>query len=95
MDFYGRRNDVLFHWQNTPMPDVLWQLPITIAGGLLCAYRVKRWRKMIEGICAGFLTIADGMERRPVVTVAYKNFIRLKKDPYSRGNKFNQKTHIV
>jgi hypothetical protein len=35
MDFYGRRNDVLFHWQNTPMPDLLWQLPMTIAGFLL------------------------------------------------------------
>jgi hypothetical protein len=66
MDFYGRRNDVLFHWQNTPMPDLLWQLPMTIAGGLLCAYRVKRWRKMLEGIGAGFLAIAGGVKREPV-----------------------------
>jgi hypothetical protein len=66
MDFYGRRNDVLFHWQNTPMPDLLWQLPMTIAGGLLCAYRVKRWRKMLEGIGAGFLAIAGGVKRDPV-----------------------------
>jgi glycosyltransferase involved in cell wall biosynthesis len=71
MDFYGRRNDVLFHWQNTPMPDLLWQLPMTIAGGLLCAYRVKRWRKMLEGIGAGFLSIASGEERKPVsMTIA-------------------------
>jgi hypothetical protein len=67
MDFYGRRNDVLFHWQNTPMPDLIWQLPMTIAGGLLCAYRVKRWRKMLEGIGAGFLAIAGGVEREPVL----------------------------
>jgi hypothetical protein len=71
MDFYGRRNDVLFHWQNTPMPDLMWQLPMTIAGGLLCAYRVKRWRKMLEGIGAGFLSIASGEERKPVsMTIA-------------------------
>jgi GT2 family glycosyltransferase len=66
MDFYGRRNDVLFHWQNTPMPDLLWQLPMTIAGGLLCAYRVKRWRKMLEGIGAGFWAILGGVKREPV-----------------------------
>jgi hypothetical protein len=71
MDFYGRRNDVLFHWQNTPMPDLLWQLPMTIVGGLLCAYRVKRWRKMLEGIVAGFVAIASGEERKPVsMTIA-------------------------
>jgi hypothetical protein len=71
MDFYGRRNDVLFHWQNTPMPDLLWQLPMTIVGGLLCAYRVKRWRKMLEGIVAGFVAIASGKERKPVsMTIA-------------------------
>jgi hypothetical protein len=76
MDFYGRRNDVLFHWQNTPMPDVLWQLPMTIAGGLLCAYRVKRWRKMLEGIGAGFCAILAGVERKPLgktVAILHKN----------------------
>jgi hypothetical protein len=49
------------------MPDLIWQLPMTIAGGLLCAYRVKRWRKMLEGIGAGFLAIAGGVEREPVL----------------------------
>jgi glycosyltransferase involved in cell wall biosynthesis len=83
MDFYGRRNDVLFHWQNTPMPDLLWQLPMTIAGGLLCAYRVKRWRKMLEGIGAGFLAIAGGVERKPVsksIVALHKN---LKSSPHN------------
>jgi glycosyltransferase involved in cell wall biosynthesis len=66
MDFYGRRNDVLFHWQNTPMPNLLWQLPMTIAGGLLCAAKVGRWRKMLEGVGAGLLAIAGGVKREPV-----------------------------
>ena len=66
MDFYGRRNDVLFHWQNTPMPDLLWQLPMTIAGGLVCAAKVGRWRKMLQGIFAGFVSIAGGVKREPV-----------------------------
>jgi glycosyltransferase involved in cell wall biosynthesis len=66
MDFYGRRNDVLFHWQNTPMPDLLWQLPKTIAGGLVCAATVGRWRKMLEGIGAGFLATVGGVKRQPV-----------------------------
>jgi glycosyltransferase involved in cell wall biosynthesis len=79
MDFYGRRNDVLFHWQNTPMPDLLWQLPMTIAGGVLCAYRVKRWRKMLEGIGAGFLAIAGGVNREPVSRLAASKFKHIKK----------------
>jgi hypothetical protein len=78
MDFYGRRNDVLFHWQNTPLPDLLWQLPMTIAGGLLCAYRVKRWRKMLEGIRAGFLAIAGGVERKSVSKCIAREFKLLK-----------------
>jgi hypothetical protein len=78
MDFYGRRNDVLFHWQNTPMPDLLWQLPMTIAGGLLCAYRVKRWRKMLEGIGAGFLAIVAGVERKSVSRSIARDFKLLK-----------------
>jgi hypothetical protein len=78
MDFYGRRNDVLFHWQNTPMPDLLWQLPMTIAGGLLCAYRVKRWRKMLEGIGAGFCGIVGGVERKPVSKCIAREFKLLK-----------------
>jgi hypothetical protein len=78
MDFYGRRNDVLFHWQNTPMPDLLWQLPMTIAGGLFCAAKVGRWRKMLEGIGAGFVAIAGGGERKPVSKCIAREFKLLK-----------------
>jgi glycosyltransferase involved in cell wall biosynthesis len=79
MDFYGRRNDVLFHWQNTPMPDLLWQLPKTIAGGLVCAAKVGRWRKMLEGIGAGFLAIAGGVKREPVPNNYSEIYHQLKK----------------
>jgi hypothetical protein len=78
MDFYGRRNDVLFHSQNTPMPDLLWQLPKTIVGGLFCAAKVGRWRKMLEGFGAGFVAIAGGAKRRPVSNLALANFRQLK-----------------
>ena len=78
MDFYGRRNDVLFHWQNTPMPDLLWQLPMTIAGGVVCAAKVGRWRKMLEGIGAGFLAIAGGVKREPVPRDIRQTFKLLK-----------------
>jgi hypothetical protein len=81
MDFYGRRNDVLFHWQNTPMPDLLWQLPMTIAGGLLCAAKVGRWKKMLQGIRAGFVAIAGGVKREPVTKVTLTNFRQLKAEP--------------
>ena len=86
MDFYGRRNDVLFHWQITPMPDLLWQLPMTIAGGLLCAYRVKRWRKMLEGIGAGFLAIAGGVKRSPIPNNYSEIYHQLKKTGPVRMN---------
>jgi hypothetical protein len=81
MDFYGRRNDVLFHWQNTPMPDLLWQLHMTIAGGLLCAAKVGRWKKMLQGIRAGFVAIAGEVKREPVTKVTLTNFRQLKAEP--------------
>lgn len=79
MDFYGRRNDVLFHWQNTPMPNLLWQLPMTIVGGLICAAKVGRWRKMLEGIGAGFLAIAGEVKRAPIPNNYTCIYQRLKK----------------
>jgi hypothetical protein len=79
MDFYGRRNDVLFHWQNTPMPDLLWQLPKTIAGGLVCAAKVGRWRKILEGIGAGFVAIAGGVKRSPIPNNYSEIYHQLKK----------------
>jgi len=87
MDFYGRRNDVLFHWQNTPMPDLLWQLPKTIAGGLVCAAKVGRWRKMLEGIGAGFLAIAGGVKRLPIPNNYSEIYHQLKKSGPVRMNK--------
>jgi hypothetical protein len=78
MDFYGRRNDVLFHWQNTPMPDLLWQLPMTIAGGLLCAYRVKRWEKMACGIISGIFEVLKGATREPVGKKHFRFYKQLK-----------------
>jgi hypothetical protein len=62
------------------MPDLIWQLPMTIAGGLLCAYRVKRWRKMLEGIGAGFLAIVGGVKREPVLREVVKVIKSLKKE---------------
>lgn len=67
MDFYGRRNDILFHWQNTPMPDLLWAIPATIVGGLACAARTGRWRHMLKGIVAGLLMMLFGSPRRAPV----------------------------
>jgi glycosyltransferase involved in cell wall biosynthesis len=86
MDFYGRRNDVLFHWQNTPMPDLLWQLPKTIAGGLVCAAKVGRWRKMLEGIGAGFVAIAGGVKRSPIPNNYAEIYHQLKKTGPVRMN---------
>jgi hypothetical protein len=56
-------------------------LPKTIAGGLVCAAKVGRWRKMLEGIGAGFLAIAAGVEREPVSKVVAKVHKTLKRSP--------------
>lgn len=79
MDYYGRRNDVLFHWQNTPIPELLWQLPATMAGGVVCAARVGRWSHMLRGMCAGFLEAVKGCERNPVSRKTSRFFKHLKR----------------
>jgi len=81
MDFYGRRNDILFHWQNTPMPDLLWTIPATIVGGLVCAAKTGRWRHMLRGIGAG-LSQSPRYRRCPLPQKVCRTFKELKK---SRG----------
>ena len=54
MDYFGRRNDILFAWHNVPMP----YLPIHAAGvtvkGIASAIRVRRFRKMLQGLACGY-----------------------------------------
>ena len=83
MDFYGRRNDILFHWQNTPMPTLLWAIPSTIFGGMVCAAKTGRWSHMLKGIAAG-LWISPRYRRRPLPRKVCRLFKLLKQ---SKGEK--------
>lgn len=65
MDYYARRNDVLFAWQNVPLPDFLWRLPTVILGGIAFGLKVHRLPVMMRGLFAGLMAL-PGVSRQPV-----------------------------
>jgi glycosyltransferase involved in cell wall biosynthesis len=81
MDFYGRRNDILFAWQNVPMPYLPLHLGATVLHG--CAYAVRSAhhpRKMFAGMLSGFAECIRGdVKRRPVDSRIYHLSRELKK----------------
>ena len=54
MDYYGRRNDILFAWHNVPMPYFPIHLLGTTLNGFASAIRVRRFQKMLEGMARGY-----------------------------------------
>jgi glycosyltransferase involved in cell wall biosynthesis len=77
MDYYGRRNDVLFAWQNVPSPYLLPQLAGTIAKGLWGGLRIGRVRQMLRGVREGLSECLRGEhERKPVSKATYLEFRR-------------------
>jgi GT2 family glycosyltransferase len=83
MDFYGRRNDILFVWQNVPMPYLSFHLAATVLRGSIYAVRSARHPvKMFAGMLSGFAECFRGdFERRPVNSRIY----RLSRDLKKRG----------
>jgi GT2 family glycosyltransferase len=77
MDYFGRRNDILFAWQNVPSPYVLPQLAGTIAKGLWGGVKIGRVRHMLRGVRDGLSECLRGEhERRPVSNATYREFRR-------------------
>jgi glycosyltransferase involved in cell wall biosynthesis len=77
MDYYGRRNDVLFAWQNVPAPYFLPQLAGTIVKGLWGGVRMGRVRSMTRGVWDGLSECLRGEhERKPVSRETYLGFRR-------------------
>lgn len=81
MDFYGRRNDILFAWYNVPSVD----LPIHLIGTTINAVRaaigVKRFRHMMKGTASGYADIFRlWNERQPVLQEIYRLQRKLKKN---------------
>lgn len=80
MDYYGRRNDVLFACRHVP----LHYLPLHLAGttfnGLRWACRSGRPFHMLRGLVAGYVEGATLFaDRQPVSAEIYQLFRRLKK----------------
>lgn len=81
MDFYGRRNDVLFAWHNVPSPWLAPHLVGTTFNGLLAAVRSGHWLRMLAGTISGYIELfRHARERRPVSARVYRLHRRLKKD---------------
>jgi glycosyltransferase involved in cell wall biosynthesis len=83
MDYYGRRNDVLFAWQNVPMPYLPLHLTATILKGALYAVTRARYpMKMFTGLLGGLGEIVRGQApRAPVTRATYRLHRRLKTRP--------------
>jgi GT2 family glycosyltransferase len=80
MDFYGRRNDILFAWRNIPMPYLPVHLLGTTFNGFACALRTKRPLDMIRGILAGYWDcVLNWKWHEPVSRTTYRLHRLLKK----------------
>jgi len=80
MDFYGRRNDILFAWQNVPMPYFPVHLLATTFNGCIYALRSKRPYSMLAGILSGYFGMCLNPHwRQPVSRRSYRLQRALKK----------------
>jgi glycosyltransferase involved in cell wall biosynthesis len=72
MDFYGRRNDVLFAWHNLPRRVLFSHLLGTIVNGIRFGLRVRRPLRMLKGLGAGLFSLArERSARAPVSLETY------------------------
>lgn len=80
MDFYGRRNDILFAWHNVPMLWLSVHLAATTYLGLRHAIHMRRLFSHLNGMTSGWGAVLKGREERKTVnTKIYKLFRKLKK----------------
>jgi len=89
MDIYGRRNDILIAWFNTP---TLWLIPhvlTTTINGVRHAYNTRRFRTNLLGLFRGFRDVFKYWALRdPVSSESYLLFRRLKKMKVSNFDTF-------
>lgn len=79
MDYYGRRNDVLFAWHNVPLLALPVHLLATTAKGLRWGIIVRRPLIMVWGLLCGYIACGKYFsQRRPVSRNTYRLFRRLK-----------------
>jgi glycosyltransferase involved in cell wall biosynthesis len=80
MDYYGRRNDILFAWHNVPTAALLPHLAATTWNGLRFALGCGRPWWMLRGTMAGYrqMLTAERAARRPVSRATYRLLRELK-----------------
>ena len=80
MDFYGRRNDILYVWHNVPWPNFPVHLLAVTAHGVNFALRCGRPWHHFKGLIAGYAAcFSYWSKRRPVSRAAYGLTRRLRK----------------
>jgi glycosyltransferase involved in cell wall biosynthesis len=80
MDYYGRRNDILFGWHNVPGPYLLPHLAATSLNGLAFGVRQGRSGQMLSGLLGGFVASARYWSNRsPASPTIYRLHRRLRK----------------
>ena len=68
MDYYGRRNDILFAWHLVPASALPVHLAGTTINGVRSAWRAGRAQAMFKGTLAGYLAGAQALRERAAVT---------------------------
>jgi len=79
MDYFGRRNDILFGWFNAPLVYLLPHWLATTWNGLRFGFKIGRPWRMAKGLVGGYLTVMTHLfSRKPVRTRSFKLFRRLR-----------------
>src|SRR5438270_5942447 len=80
MDYFGRRNDILFAWHYVPREWFLAHLAATSVNGIRAARKARRLYSMVTGMMAGYVEcFRRWSERSPVSKSTYLLSRRLKK----------------
>jgi glycosyltransferase involved in cell wall biosynthesis len=80
MDYYGRKNDILFAWHNVPWPWLPIHVIATTLNGVVAAFQARRFSSMFQGACMGYFDcIRRWSERSPVSRQTYALSRSLKK----------------
>jgi glycosyltransferase involved in cell wall biosynthesis len=79
MDYFGRRNDILFAIENVPMPYFPVHLVATTVNGMMFSLRTGRLSAMTRGALAGYADVISRFRSKPVSRNTYHLHRLLKK----------------
>jgi glycosyltransferase involved in cell wall biosynthesis len=81
MDFYGRRNDVLFGWHNVPSVLLPFYFFLSVTNTLRTAIRIGRVEKLITGVLAGFRDCVKHLnDRQPISLKTFRLYRQLRRE---------------